>query len=316
MKPLISIIAPMYNEEALVTEYISETKRELEKVTEKYNYEILLVNDGSRDKTLELMLQSQKSDTVHISVVNLTRNFGLEGAIHAGLVVAKGDIVVVMDADLQDPPKVILEMIEAYEAGADIVIANRRKRVNDSWFKRNSAKLYYKILAELSGKIHLEEGAANFRLLSRNAVERLLALPEVNGVFRVTVPFLGMKTTVLEYERDRRYAGKTKYNLHSMIRYALDSITGISVEPLRKISWCVVVLGIILVGNIIGFFVTVEQWQRVFYIGMLISFLFMITIGILVLLGEYIAQIMIEVKGRPTALIYNYIPSDYAKERM
>lgn len=316
MKPLISIIAPMYNEEALVTEYIRETQSELEKITEKYNYEIVLVNDGSRDGTLELMLQSQRSDTTHISVVNLTRNFGLEGAIHAGLTVASGDIVVVMDADLQDPPKVILKMIEEYENGADVVIANRKKRINDSWFKRNSAKLYYKVLAELSGKIHLEEGAANFRLLSKNAVERLLALPEVNGVFRVTVPFLGMKTAVLEYERDKRYAGKTKYNLHSMIRYALDSITGISVEPLRKISWCVVALGIILVGNIIGFFVTTEQWRGTFYIGMLITILFIFIVGILVLIGEYIAQIMIEVKGRPTALIYRYIPSDYAKERM
>lgn len=310
METLITVIAPMYNEEALVREYISETKKELNKVSDSYNYEVLFVNDGSTDGTFAQMLQAYQEDPRHIGIVNLTRNFGLEGAIYAGLSVARGDIVVVMDADLQDPPRIILEMIKEYERGADIVIANRKKRVNDSWFKRNSALVYYKILSELSGKIHLEQGAANFRLLSRAAVEKLKALPEVNGVFRVTVPFLGMKTATVEYDRDKRYAGKTKYNLNSMIRYALDSITGISVEPLRKIVWFIFFTGVLLIGNIIGMVIGGNEWRGIFYLASLMTVLFFCAFGVLALLGEYIAQIMIETKGRPTSLIYEYIPAE------
>lgn len=315
MKSLITVIAPMYNEEALVEAFASKTKATLSELENQYDFEILFVNDGSKDMTLQQMNKVYKADSKHISIINLTRNFGLEGAIFAGISKAKGDIVVAMDADLQDPPSVILKMIKEYEQGADIVIANRKKRLNDNRFKRLSAQFYYKVLGDLSGKIHLERGAANFRLLSRRAVNQLKALPEVNGVFRVTVPFLGMKTAVVEYERDKRYAGNTKYNFKSMIRYALDSITGISVEPLRKISWFVILAGIFLLGNIIGIAVNDGDWRKIFYLGSVISFLFLCAFSIMTLMGEYIAQIMIEVKGRPTSLIYDYLQSDLAKER-
>nr|WP_314463396.1 glycosyltransferase family 2 protein [uncultured Clostridium sp.] len=312
MKQLITVIAPMYNEEEIVEEYCTATMAALD--ISNYTYEILLVNDGSKDGTLLKMQMLQERYPNHIGIINLTRNFGLEGAIYAGIRMAVGNIVVVMDADLQDPPELILEMLKKYESGADIVIANREKRKNDNLFKRVTASIYYRVLDSLSGKIHLERGAANYRLLSGRALEKLRALPEVNGVFRVTVPFLGMKTETVIYSRNQRFAGKTKYNLKSMIRYALDSLTGISIEPLRKISLMLPIAGIIFLLNIIGMIVSDGYWKGFFYIGVLISIFFAFGFAALALIGEYIGQIMIESKHRPTSLIYSYDPSLNGKE--
>lgn len=312
MKRLITVIAPMYNEEELVEEYCLTTMTALEK--SNYTYEILLVNDGSRDGTLLKMQMIQEAYPDHIGIINLTRNFGLEGAINAGIRVAAGNVVVVMDADLQDPPELILEMLKKYESGADIVIANREKRKNDNFFKRFTASAYYKVLDDLSGKIHLERGAANYRLLSDRALEQLRALPEVNGVFRVIVPFLGMKTETVMYNRNQRLAGKTKYNLKSMIRYALDSLTGISIEPLRKLSLMPIIAGIVFLINIVGIIVSNGYWKGIFYIGMLLTAFSGLGFVALALIGEYIGQIIIESKHRPTSLIYSYSPSLNGKE--
>ena len=208
MKKLISIVAPMYNEEKLVHEYCEETLKMTEKLAEKYDFEIVLVNDGSRDNTYALMLEEQQKHPKEITTICLSRNFGLEGAVNAGIKKAQGDAVVVMDADLQDPPALIPEMISKWENGADIVVGSRIKRSNDNFFKKAGASFYYKVLDILSGKLKLEKSAANFRLLSRRALNQVLDLPEVNSVFRVVVPFVGMKTDIIEYDRDKRYAGK------------------------------------------------------------------------------------------------------------
>lgn len=315
MKKLISVIAPMYNEEQLVETYCTETMNTLNEIKDQYNYEIILVNDGSRDKTFLKMLEIQTIYSEVIGVINLSRNFGLEGAINAGLKKALGDIVVVMDADLQDPPKLILDMLKEYENGVDVVTASRVKRSNDNLFKKVTAKIYYNLLNSLSGKLKLEESAANYRLLSRAAVNKLLELPEVNGVFRVLVPFVGMKTAVVEYERDKRFAGKTKYNFPKMIVYALDSLTGISVSPLRKIFYVLPFTLIVFVIALIGIIFTTGAWKATYLIIFTTSLFFGILFGILVLMAEYIAQLMIEVKGRPTSIIYEYKPSKNAQGR-
>jgi dolichol-phosphate mannosyltransferase len=312
MKRLITVIAPMYNEEELVEEYCLTTMAALDQ--SDYKYEILLVNDGSKDGTLLKMQVMQEKYPDYIGIIDLTRNFGLEGAINAGIRMAAGNIVVAMDADLQDPPELILEMLKKYESGADVVIANREKRENDNLFKRITASIYYKILDDLSGKILLERGAANYRLLSERALEQLRDLPEVNGVFRVTVPFLGMKTETVIYNRNQRFAGKTKYNLKSMIRYALDSLTGISIEPLRKLSLIFPIAVVIFMINTIGIVVSNGYWKGIFYIGMLLAVFSGLGFIALALIGEYIGQIMVESKRRPTSLIYNYIPSLNGKE--
>ena len=252
MKKLISIVAPMYNEESLASVYCNEAKKMIELLQSRYDFEVILVNDGSKDNTYSIMLEEQRKNPELFSTICLSRNFGLEGAVNAGIRMAAGDAVVVMDADLQDPLNLIPLMIEKWENGADIVVGSRVKRSNDNFFKKLGAGIYYKILDELAGKLKLEKSAANFRLLSRKALDQVLALPEVNSVFRVVVPFVGMKTDMVEYDRDKRFSGKTKYNLKSMIPYALDSITGISVEPLRKIMYILPIVFIWFILSVIG----------------------------------------------------------------
>lgn len=162
MQKLISIVAPMYNEKELVKEYCETTLNSLQSLKEKYKLEILLVNDGSKDNTLELMHEMQERYPNEITIVNLSRNFGLEGAVNAGLKKASGDAVVVMDADLQDPPSLIVEMVKKWEGGSDVVVASREKRSNDSFFKKFTANMFYKVLDSLSGKLTLEKKCSKF----------------------------------------------------------------------------------------------------------------------------------------------------------
>lgn len=301
---IITIIAPMYNEESLVSEYCEQVFKDLKQLEQKYILEILMINDGSKDSTWEQMNKVYKKYYPKISLINLSRNFGLEGAINAGLEKAKGDIVVVMDADLQDPPSVILELVKKYEENYDVVVAKRKKRESDTFFKRFSAQLYYKISEKLSGKLKLEKNAANFRLLSRKVVNELNKLEERNKIFRVVVPFVGMKTAVIEYNRNQRFSGKTKYNLFSMIRYALDGITSISIEPLRKIfTISIISLIITLLLLILSI---INDKEKILILGFIVGlFSTMILIG-LTIIGEYIGQIMIESKKRPISIINEY----------
>ena len=313
MKKLISIVAPMYNEEASAREYCDEALKLAEQIKGSYDTEVLLVNDGSKDSTFAIMQEQQKLHPDVFSVVALSRNFGLEGAVHAGLAKASGDAVVVMDADLQDPLSLIPEMIRKWENGADIVVASRIKRSNDSFFKKLGARFYYKVLDSLSGKLKLEKSAANFRLLSRKAVNQVMSLPEVNSVFRVVVPFVGMKTDKVEYDRDKRYAGKTKYSLKSMIPYALDSITGISVAPLRKIAFLVPVFLLASFVSLVLALVLSGGWMF-FWTAMCVAcFVFSIFSVALSVMAEYLAQLMIEVKGRPVSIVYSFEQSLSAK---
>jgi len=312
---LISVVAPMYNEEGLVAEYCSETLKALEKTNNEYLYEIILVNDGSSDNTLMEMQKQYQKNKDYISIINLSRNFGLEGAVNAAMRTAIGDAVIVMDADLQDPPALILEMVKKWELGADIVSAVRISRKNDTLFKRTSANAFYGILDNMSGKVKIRRGAANFKLLNRKAVDIINQLPESNPVFRVTVPFVGLHEEYIEYERDKRYAGKTKYNLKSMVPYALDSITGISVEPLRKIRLGIAVSTFLFLINFILVFFLKDILQVTAIICSAMFFMFAILFFCVAVMGEYIAQIFIETKHRPISIINEHLPSDNCKKR-
>lgn len=299
----ITIIAPMYNEENLVSEYCERVLKNLKPLEIDYTTEILMINDGSKDRTWEKMSEMYEKYYPKLSIINLSRNFGLEGAINAGLEKAKGDIVIVMDADLQDPPSVILELVKKYEKGYDVVVAKRKKRESDTFFKKFSANLYYKISDKLSGKLKLEKNAANFRLLSRKVVDELNKLEEKNKVFRVIVPFVGMKTAVIEYNRDQRFSGKTKYNLFSMIRYALDGITSISIEPLRKIFTISIFSSIVTVLLLI---LSIISKEKLYILGFIIGFFSTMILVSLTIIGEYTGQIMIESKRRPISIIDDY----------
>lgn len=311
----ISIIAPMYNEEALVFEYTKITLLAMEQLKNDYKLEIVLVNDGSKDSTYEKMQELYARYPDQITLINLSRNFGLEGAVRAGLSRAIGDAVVVMDADLQDPPRLIIDMVRAWEQGADVVVGSRIKRSHDGFFKRMSAGLYYRVLNSLSGKLKLEQSAANFRLLSRKAVDQVLALPEVNPVFRVVVPFVGMKTAVVEYDRDERYAGSTKYKLSTMIRYALDSLTGISIEPLRKLILAIPLSLLILMVGLSCCWIIEGTFSVALIIILCLGLWFILLFVSVAIIGEYIGQILTEAKGRPTSIIYDYLPAKAAQRR-
>lgn len=300
----LTIIAPMYNEESLVSKYCEQVFKDLKSLEKNYGIEILMINDGSKDSTWKQMNEMYKKYYPKISLINLSRNFGLEGAINAGLEKAKGNIVIAMDADLQDPPSVILELVKKYEEGYDVVIAKRKKRKSDTFFKRFSANLYYKISDKLSGKLKLERNAANFRLLSRKVVNELNKLEEKNKVFRVTVPFVGMKTAIVEYDRDQRFSGKTKYNLFSMTRYALDSITSISIEPLRKIFTISIFSSIATILLLILSIINYNQ--KLYILGFIIGVFSTMILVSLTIIGEYVGQIMVESKRRPISIIDDY----------
>jgi len=314
-KPLITVIAPMYNEESTVNKYAQVTLKALSVLNEKYNYEILFVNDGSRDATLQKMAEVQEKYPNNCGIINHSRNFGLEGAVNSGLRKAKGDAVVVMDADLQDPPPLIVDMVKKWEEGADIVVASRVARTKDNFFKRFSASCYYKLLDSLSGKLKLEKSAANYRLLSRKAVDKLLELPEVNTYFRVNVPFIGMKTDKVEYDRDKRNAGETKYNFKSLIRCALDGLTSISTEPLHKIIYTIPVTIVLMIASIIGMFIYHDIYFALSLTVFIFSILFFFLFLALAVIGEYVAQIMIETRHRPTSIIYEYKPSKISEKK-
>lgn len=305
----------MYNEEQVCPLYIEETLKAIQCLEPTYRVEILCVNDGAKDKTLEKIYEAQKKYPKYIGVVNLTRNFGLEGAVNAGLRTAKGDAVIVMDADLQDPPLLILEMVKKWEAGADIVIASRETRTNDTFFKRTTANIYYKVLDSLSGKMKLEKSAANYRLMSRRAVDMVLSLPEVNTYFRVNVPFIGMKTDMVSYNREERAAGVTNYNFEKLVRCALDGLTSISIEPLRKVMLMIPLMCTIMIASIIGALFTTGYFCILLGVTAVISFFFFLLFIVLFIMCEYIGQIMTEVRHRPTSLVYDYSPSQNSLEK-
>ena len=193
-----------------------------------------------------------------------------------------------------------------------MVVGSRIKRSNDSAFKKVSAGLYYSILDYLSGKLKLEKNAANYRMLTRKALNQWLELPEANGVYRVTVPYIGMPTATVEYDRNKRAAGKTKYNLKSMMKYAIDSMTGISVEPLNYLFWMMPVCFMIFISSVFGLAFTRGFWQ----VGWMVVFFISILFGLLYIsvsvIGIYIGQITLESKHRPLSIIYRYEPSGNA----
>lgn len=314
MAKLISVIAPMYNEEELVREYCEVTLGVLRSIS-GYDHEIILVNDGSRDGTYGVMREVQNMYPEEIGIVDETRNYGLEGAIKAGLSVARGDIVVVMDADLQDPPNLMHQMLEKIESGASIVTASRVSRSNDSLFKKASANMYYRILDSLSGQESLGENAANYRMMTRDAVDKWLSLPEANNIFRVTVPYLGMKTDYVEYDRNKRAAGVTKYHFKSMLRYALESITGMSTEPLTKLIVLLPIDFCLFIIAIVTMLFVESYWKAAWLVIVALTVLTGMVLIATTCIGAYVGEILTEVKRRPQSIIQEYRPSGVSEGR-
>jgi glycosyltransferase involved in cell wall biosynthesis len=302
----LSIIIPVFNEEAI----IEATHKRLVTLAEKLvgkdfigNYEILYVDDGSRDNSLDILRElARESDK--IKIVSFSRNFGHQPALAAGILHSSGDVVVSLDADLQDPPELIEEMLERYKEGHDIVYAVRKERTSDSFFKKWSARMFYRIMQLMGVSIVFDH--ADFRLISRKVVEEFRKMPEVNIFLRGVFPYMGFEHAVVHYERNKRHAGVTKYPLKKMISFAWEGITSFSRVPLRIASLAGFLISLISAGlviwalyiKIIG--LAIPGWASIVIPIFLIGGLNILFLG---LIGEYIGKIYLEVKKRPLFII-------------
>lgn len=304
---LISVVVPMYFEEEVARECYKRLKKVMDE--NSINYEFIFVNDGSTDKTMDILREIAVKDE-RAKVLDFSRNFGHQIAVTAGTFYAKGDAVVIIDADLQDPPELICDMIEKWQQGYDVVYAKRKKRNGESWFKLITAKYFYRFLDNMS-ETTIPKDTGDFRLMDRQVVEAFKAMPEKNRFVRGMVSWVGFKQIPLEYERDERFAGETKYPLKKMIKFAKDGIIGFSSKPLRLMSslgFVTIILAIAiliysLIVKLLGHNVT-TGWTSIMVAITLFSGVQMLCLGII---GEYIARIYDESKGRPLFIIKDKI---------
>jgi polyisoprenyl-phosphate glycosyltransferase len=312
--PTLSVVAPLFNEEGNVAELVRRVRAAADGAPGIDGYEIVLVDDGSTDRTLELLRAHAKADP-RLVIVRLSRNFGHQLAATAGLDISRGDAVVLIDSDLQDPPELIPAMVERWLAGFDVVYAVRRKRKGESRFKIWTARLFYRTTQRLT-KVAIPVDAGDFRLMSRRVVDALKLIRERHRFIRGLVSWVGFPQTALEYDRDSRFSGDSKYPFSKMFRFAIDGITSFSDVPLRFASY----FGFIVSG--VSFIVGVyEIALRIFtgfqtpgYTSTIFAIVFLggvqlIGIGIL---GEYVGRIYEEIKARPLYLIADIERADPA----
>jgi len=303
--PFISIVAPCYNEEAVIDIFLEKIFAVLENLGR--SFEIVFVNDGSQDNTLEV-LKEKSQEYAGIRVINLSRNFGKEAALTAGIDAARGEVVVPIDVDLQDPPELILEFVKKYEEGYDVVVGKRVDRTTDTPAKRISAELFYKMHNKLSD-IKIPHNVGDYRLMSRRVVEELKKLPETQRFMKGIFAWLGFKTAVVEYKREARVAGDTSFNSWKLWNFALDGITGFSTAPLR--IWLYVGIVLAFIAFLFGIWIILKTLlfgaDTPGYASMITVILFLggiqlMGIGIL---GEYIGRIYLESKNRPIYIVEN-----------
>lgn len=302
-----SIVVPMYNEE----EVIHESYKRLTKVMKSTNesYELIFVNDGSRDKTLELAEELCQKDKC-LKVINFSRNFGHQIAVTAGMEYSLGQAVVIIDADLQDPPEVILQMIAKWKEGYDVVYGRRLKRKGETFFKKITAKLFYRFLDSMTS-VTMPVDTGDFRLIDRKVCDTMNSLTEKNRYVRGLVSWVGYKQTAVEYVREERFAGETKYPLKKMLKLAADAIMSFSYKPLKIAG---------LVGALLSVFsfiyLIVIIWQRLFtnttvtgWASILAVMLFFngVTLILHSVTGEYIGRIYEETKNRPLYIVRDTI---------
>jgi dolichol-phosphate mannosyltransferase len=299
----LSVVTPMYNEREAVDHFVARLRPVLDGLG--VTYEVVAVDDGSRDATVSRLLQL-RADWPALRVVALRRNVGHQAALAAGLRSARGDYVVSIDADLQDPPEVIGDMLAAArEKKVDVVYGVRSDRSTDTVFKRRTAGAYYWMMRRLVGP-WISDQAGDFRLMSRAVVDVLNELPEQRPVYRLVVPSLGFSGSEVSYVRAERVAGETKYPLSKMIKLTLDSVTSFSAAPLRIATWLgmfsfVICLALIISGLAAwGFGATVPGWTSLYIAVLLLGGIQLICLG---LLGEYIGRIYAATQNRPQFLI-------------
>ncbi|MFC5701672.1 glycosyltransferase family 2 protein [Cohnella faecalis] len=301
-----SVIIPMYNEE----EVIEETYRRLKSVMSRTGetYELLFVNDGSRDRCADIVRQYGEWDE-SVKLIDFSRNFGHQIAITAGMDYASGDAVIIIDADLQDPPELILSMIELWKDGFEVVYAKRVKRNGETRFKKWSASLFYRVL-RASTDVAIPVDTGDFRLMDRKVCDQMKRLPENNRFVRGLVSWVGFRQTAVEYERDERLAGETKYPLKRMIKLCLDGIMSFSYKPLKLAGYAGALLSgagflYLLYVLYLALFTdaTNKGWPSLIAIMLIFNGFVLLMLGIM---GEYIGRIYDETKGRPLYIVRNF----------
>ena len=303
----ITIIIPAYNEEESLP-HLYERLEKLMNSMGNYEFEILFVNDGSKDNTIKLIKEYREKDN-RISYVDFSRNFGKEIAMIAGLDYAQGDCVIFMDADLQDPPELIPELVKYWEEGYDDVYAKRNSRKGETWLKKFTSKMYYKVLQKMS-KVEIQIDTGDFRLLDRRCVNALKKLRESQRCSKSMFSWIGYKKKEVLYDRDPRVAGKTKWNYKRLVDLAIDGITSFTTSPLRLSTFIAIptfaALVIYFIYVIIKCFVVSQPIQAYQAIILLILFFSGIQILLFGIMGEYLGRIFNETKNRPLYLINEY----------
>ena len=300
MDPIVSIVAPVYNEEALIGAFYTRVQQVMMALGEPW--ELVLVNDGSTDRTPDLLDSLFEADPEHVVVIHFARNFGHQLAITAGMDHARGQAVVTIDSDLQDPPEVIPELVARWREGYEVVYAVRTQREGETWFKLFTADLFYKLIQRLTS-VEIPMEAGDFRLLDHKAVAYLHQMREHHRFVRAMTSWVGFRQTGVPYRRHARQAGRTKYTLSKMVRLALDAITGYSFLPLKLATWAgvlavavgIVLALVLLVLRLSGTAPLAGQGLTASLV-LFIGGVQLLTVGIL---GEYVGRIYDEVRQRP-----------------
>ena len=300
---LLSVVIPCFNEELVLPATHERLSRAVSAI-DGLDHELIFIDDGSRDQTFRLLTEIQSRDS-HVRVLRLSRNFGHQIAVTAGLEVAAGDVIVVIDADLQDPPEVIAEMIDLWRQGNHVVYGIRATRAGESRFKLMTAKAFYRIINRFSDT-PMPVDTGDFRLMDRKVVDVLLAMPERGRFLRGMVSWIGFRQAPLAYERQPRGAGRTKYSLFRMIQFALDGILSFSVLPLRLAALTgLVAIGFALAGIVMAVVVRLLRlydlrlgrgWASLFVAVLFMGGVQLLSLGVM---GEYLGRIYTEVKRRP-----------------
>jgi polyisoprenyl-phosphate glycosyltransferase len=314
-KILLSIVVPSYNEEEVLAEFHKRISEVLDSVP--VNAEIIYVNDGSIDNSLTIMRNLRESDP-RIAIVDLSRNFGKEIAMTAGLDYASGDAVVIIDADLQHPPELIPKMLKNWKDGYDIVYTTMASRVGENVIKRGAKYAYYRLVRSISS-VNIPENAGDYRLLSRRAVDSVKALKEKHRFMKGLFSWIGYPQISISYQPDRRHAGRTKWSFFDLWNLAIEGITSFTIVPLKMATY----IGILTAFVAFAYAVYIIFKKLMFgepvpgYPSIMVMILFLggiqlITIGII---GEYLGRVFIETKQRPLYILKTYEPSNSSKER-
>lgn len=302
-RPRYSIIAPAFNEEQVLPEFYRRLRETMDALGE--SWELIFINDGSRDNTLTVMRQLHDQDA-RVKIISFSRNFGHQLAITAGIDYAQGDAVVILDADLQDPPEVIPDLIRKWQEGYQVVYAVRKERKGETWFKEWTAKLFYRLIYRITD-VEIPKDTGDFRLMDRKVVQALRTMRERNRFMRGLSVWVGFRQTGVYYVREPRFAGETKYPFSKMLKFALDAITSFSYVPLQMAMYTgFAVAALSMVGMVVAIYLRLTtNFALLGQATTLVAVLFLggMQLIFLGIIGEYLGRIYDEIKARPLYVV-------------